>query len=107
MFLKIRVRMQKYDLIFLLFLFRNDKILKKSQWMKYTVQELRKIISETMLEEANQKFLGPVLYYGYDHFLTPEDWVELMNVEDEHYLYCDLPFVQLTSNLLKKKMHLK
>ena len=72
--------------------------------MKLTTHQMRKKISETILEDENKKELSSVLYYGSDFLLTPEDWKDLMCTDNDDRLGIDLPFVQLTANLLKRNI---
>ena len=64
---------------------------------------MRKKVSETIMEEENKNELSPLLYYGSDLLLTPEDWRDLMCADDDP-LPIDLPFVQLSANLLKRNI---
>ena len=59
-----------------------------------------------MLEETNRRELASVLYYDDEFILSPEEWVELMSEKEEHRLACDLPFVQLCANLLRRNISL-
>ena len=71
--------------------------------MQLTSYEMRKKISETIMEDENKHNLSPVLYYGSDFLLTPEDWKDLMSLDNDP-LPIDIPFVQLTANLLKRNI---
>ena len=64
---------------------------------------MRKKVSDTIMEEENQNELSPLLYYGSDLLLTPEDWRDLMCADDDS-LPIDLPFVQLSANFLKRNI---
>ena len=60
-----------------------------------------------MKDEKIQKDLSPVLYYDDELLLSPDEWMELMEEKnDDHRLACDLPFVQLTANLIKRNISL-
>ena len=72
--------------------------------MKLTTKEMRNIISETILQDEHKEELSPVLYYSSDFLLSPQDWKDLMCVDNEDRLGIDLPFVQLTANLLKRNI---
>ena len=68
---------------------------------------MRQSVCQTMKDEQIQKDLAPVLYYDDHLLLSPEEWMELMQEEsDDHRLACDLPFVQLTANLIKRNISL-
>ena len=84
--------------------FRYDTDLKDSHWMKLTTKEMRNIISETILQDENKEELSPVLYYSSDFLLSPQDWKDLMCIDNEDRLGIDLPFVQLSANLLKRNI---
>ena len=86
--------------------FSCDENLKNSQWMNCKVDEMRKIISETMKNEKIQKDLAPILYYDDELLLSPDEWIELMGETDDSRLACDLPFVQLTANVIKRNISL-
>ena len=79
--------------------FRNDSELKNSTWMKLTNHDLRRKISETILENENKKELSAFLYFGNDFLLPPEDWKDLMSEENDHCLSIALPFVKLTAKI--------
>ena len=64
---------------------------------------MRKKISETIMDDENKNELSPVLYFGSDFLLPPEDWRDLMSADDDP-LPIDLPFVQLSANLLKRNI---
>ena len=66
--------------------------------------EIRKKISETIFEEEKKNELSPLLRYSYDFLLSPEEWKELICVEDSDYMAIDLPFVQLTAYQLKRNI---
>ena len=86
-------------------IFRNDKTLRKSHWMDLTINELRQKISTTILEEENKKALSPHLRYDWDTTFSPEEWCEFMSSkEKDHNLPIDLPFVQLTANLIRRNI---
>ena len=72
--------------------------------MKLTTKEMRNIISETILQDEHKEELSPVLYYSSDFLLSPQDWKDLMCVDNEDRLGIDLPFVQLSANLLKRNI---
>ena len=38
----------------------------------------------------------------YDNMLTPNQWIEVMTMNDKDRLACDLPFVQLTAYILQR-----
>ena len=84
-------------------IFRYDRDVENSQWLKLTIHKMRKKISESIMEDENKSNLSPVLYYGSDFLLTPEDWRDLMSA-DHDPLPIDLPFVQLSANLLKRNI---
>ena len=65
---------------------------------------MRKKISETIFEEEKKNELSPLLRYSYDFLLSPEEWKELICVEDSDYMAIDLPFVQLTAYQLKRNI---
>ena len=83
--------------------FRHDKDLENSQWISLTIHEMRKKISATIMDDENKNDLSPILYYGSDFLLTPEDWRDLISA-DHDSLPIDLPFVQLSANLLKRNI---
>ena len=64
---------------------------------------MRKKISATIMDDENKNDLSPILYYGSDFLLTPEDWRDLISA-DHDSLPIDLPFVQLSANLLKRNI---
>ena len=70
----------------------------------FTIEQLRKDICSEIFKDEN-KSLHNCLYFGRD-FLNAEDWNDLMNQTNEDSLHCDLPFVQLASNYLKREIDL-
>ena len=70
----------------------------------FTIEQLRKEICSEIFKDEN-KSLHNFLYFGRD-FLNPEDWNDLMNQVNKDSLHCDLPFVQLASNYLKREIDL-
>ena len=92
------------NILFILYIFfRHDKELENSQWISLTIHEMRKKISATIMDDENKNDLSPILYYGSDFLLTPEDWRDLISA-DHDSLPIDLPFVQLSANLLKRNI---
>ena len=81
--------------------FRSDKEYKENN---FTIEQMRKDISSEIFKDEN-KDLHYLLYFGSD-LLAPDDWKELMMQTDEDYLPCDLVFVQLSANYLKRKIYL-
>ena len=81
--------------------FRSDKEYKENN---FTIEQMRKDISSEIFKDEN-KDLRYLLYFGSD-LLEPDDWKELMMQTDEDYLPCDLVFVQLAANYLKRKIYL-
>ena len=67
-----------------------------------TIKDMRHQISQTILEEDNRSKLSPFLSFNWQFSFSPEDWRNMMTSDDEHCLPCDLPFVQLTSNLIHR-----
>ena len=70
----------------------------------FTIEKLRKDICSEIFKDEN-KSLHNFLCFGRD-FLDPEDWNDLMNQVNKDSLHCDLPFVQLASNYLKREINL-
>ena len=70
----------------------------------FTIEKLRKDICSEIFKDEN-KSLHNFLCFGRD-FLDPEDWNDLMNQVNKDSLHCDLPFVQLASNYLKREIDL-
>ena len=70
----------------------------------FTIEKLRKDICSEIFKDEN-KCLHNFLCFGRD-FLDPEDWNDLMNQVNKDSLHCDLPFVQLASNYLKREIDL-
>ena len=70
----------------------------------FTIEQLRKEICSEIFKDEN-KSLHNFLCFGRD-FLDPEDWNDLMNQVNKDSLHCDLPFVQLASNYLKREIDL-
>ena len=70
----------------------------------FTIEQLRKKICSEIFKDEN-KCLHNFLCFGRD-FLDPEDWNDLMNQVNKDSLHCDLPFVQLASNYLKREIDL-
>ena len=68
-----------------------------------TYFQIRKEISQTILEDENKKKLSPFLWYDNNILLEPHDWVQMMNYDND-YLACDLPFTQLTANCLNRNI---
>ena len=68
----------------------------------FTVEQMRYDICLEIFKDEN-KDLHHVLYYGPD-LLEAEDWKDLMTQINEDTLYCDLPFVQLASNFLRRQI---
>ena len=65
--------------------------------------QIRKEISQTILEDENKKKLSPFLWFDNNILLEPQDWVQMMNYDND-YLACDLPFTQLTANCLNRNI---
>ena len=65
-----------------------------------TPLQIRKEISQRMLEDDNKKKLSPFLWYDNHVLLEPQDWEQMMNDE----LPCDLPFVQLAANCMNRNI---
>ena len=63
---------------------------------------MRNEICSEICKDEN-KDLHHLLYFGSD-LLDPEDWKELMIQENEDALHCDLIFVQLAANYLKRQI---
>ena len=70
----------------------------------FTIEQLRKNICSEIFKDEN-KLLHNFLYFAYD-LLNPDDWNDLMNQMNEESLHCDLPFVQLAANYLKRQIDL-
>ena len=70
----------------------------------FTIEQMRNDISSEIFKDENRD-LHHVLYFGSD-LLEPGDWKDLVMQIDEDTLPCDLPFVQLASNYLKRKFYL-
>lgn len=70
----------------------------------FTIEQLRKNICSEIFKDEN-KLLHNFLYFAYD-LLNPDDWNDLMNQMNEESLHCDLPFVQLAANYLKREIDL-
>ena len=70
----------------------------------FTIEQLRKNICSEIFKDEN-KLLHNFLFFAYD-LLNPDDWNDLMNQMNEESLHCDLPFVQLAANYLKREIDL-
>ena len=70
----------------------------------FTIEQLRKNICSEIFKDEN-KLLHNFLFFAYD-LLNPDDWNDLMNQMNEESLHCDLPFVQLAANYLKRQIDL-
>lgn len=68
----------------------------------FTIEQLRNDICCEVLKEEN-KDLHHLLYFGSD-LLDQDDWKDLMNQVNEDSLHCDLPFVQLAANYMKREI---
>ena len=80
------------------FLFRMDQEYHDNN---FNNEQLRNDICSQISKDEN-KDLHHVLYFGTE-LVSPEDWKELMTLTDNESLYCDLPFIQLASNYLKRQ----
>ena len=83
----------------MLIIFSHDEVLKNSHLVQLSDNEIRSQISQTILDSENS-YLQPFLRYDYDTPFTPQEWHELMSMESD--MACDLPFAQLTANILER-----
>ena len=79
--------------------FRYDDEYKEND---FTIELMRNDICSEIFKGEN-KNLHHLLYFGSD-LLDPEDWKELMTLDDEDTLHCDLIFVQLAANYFKRQI---
>ena len=80
-------------------IFSHDEVLKSSHLNELSNIEIRQTISQTITQSENL-YLKPFLRFDYDTSFTPQEWHELMSMESD--LACDLPFAQLTADILER-----
>ena len=68
----------------------------------FTMELLRNDICSEIYKDEN-KNLHHLLYFGND-LLDPDDWKDIMIQQNEDTLHCDLIFVQLAANYLKRQI---